>query len=89
VSGAADLDLSATDLHGELMDHEVVADVSLPLVEPGDPEGSHLYQRLARCEAVDDAGHPLSHMPYNAPFLLDDELVALVRTWIEDGAQDN
>lgn len=89
VSGAADLDLSATDLHGELMNHEVVADVSLPLVEPGDPEGSHLYQRLARCEAVDDAGHPLSHMPYNAPFLLDDELVALVRAWIEDGAPDN
>ena len=58
-------------------------------VKPGDPEGSHLYQRLAHCMPVDDAGQPLSHMPYNAPFLLTDPHVAIVREWIEAGAQDD
>lgn len=89
MSAVAGLDLLATDLHGELLGHTLLADVGDPLVAPGDPEGSHLYQRLARCEPVDDGGNPLTHMPYNAPFLLSDPDVALVREWIAAGALDD
>jgi hypothetical protein len=89
MSAVAGLDLGAADLHAELMNHVLVADTADPLVAPGDPEGSHLYRRLAHCDPRDDAGKLLTHMPYNAPFLLSDPDVALVREWIEAGAQDD
>jgi hypothetical protein len=89
MSAAAGLDLSGDDVHDVLVSHDVVAQTTSPLVVPGDPEASHLYQRLARCEPTDDAGNALQHMPYNAPFLLDDGRVALVREWIADGALDD
>jgi hypothetical protein len=89
MSAAAGLDLSGDDVHDVLMSHDVVAQTTSPLVVPGDPEASHLYQRLARCEPTDDAGNVLQHMPYNAPFLLDDGRVALVREWIAQGALDD
>jgi hypothetical protein len=89
MSAAAGLDLSGSDVYDELMDHDVLAATASPLVQPGDPEGSHLYQRLAACKPTDDAGNELQHMPYNAPFLLDDGRVALVREWIANGAQDD
>jgi hypothetical protein len=31
----------------------------------------------------------LWHMPINSPILLEDEVVALVREWIANGAQNN
>ena len=71
------------------MDHQVKANTSMPLVAPGDPEGSWLYQRVSRCAPVDDNGTALPNMPLNAPVLLQDEAVALVRQWIEAGAPDN
>lgn len=86
MNAMAGLDLGADDLRGELLDHEVQADVMIPLVEPGDPEGSLLYRLLSRCEPLDDGGQVMAHMPLNAPFLLDDATVALVREWIADGA---
>jgi hypothetical protein len=89
MSAVAGLDLLAGDLHAELMEHALLADVDDPLVAPGDPDGSHLYQRLAKCEPVDDGGNVLSHMPYNAPFLLTDAEVAMVREWIAAGAADD
>jgi hypothetical protein len=90
MSAAAGLDLSSgAGLHDRLMAHQVVAPTSSPLVAPGDPEGSHLYQRLAYCQPTDDGGNALQHMPYNAPFLLDDGRVALVREWIAAGANDD
>jgi hypothetical protein len=89
MSAVAGLDLLAGDLHAELMGHALLADVDDPLVAPGDPDGSHLYQRLAKCEPVDDGGNVLSHMPYNAPFLLTDAEVAMVREWIAAGAADD
>ena len=58
----------------------------LPLVAPGDPEGSWLYRVLSRCEPHNDSGFIVPHMPRNAPALLDDGLVAIVRAWIEAGA---
>lgn len=79
---AGGLFVGAANLHGQLMSHEVKAATELPLVEPGDAEGSWLYRSVSRCEPADGA----AHMPRNAPVLLDDETVALVRAWIEAGA---
>jgi hypothetical protein len=55
----------------------------LPLVAPGDPEGSWLYRRVSRC-APDGA----AHMSLNSPTLLDPSVVALVREWIAAGAPE-
>jgi mono/diheme cytochrome c family protein len=84
--GAAGLDLRDTNLRANLLAHEVVANTSLPLVAPGDPDGSWLYQILAKCSPTDAAGDVVAHMPRNAPVLLDDALVATVREWIAAGA---
>ena len=84
VAEAAGLFLGAANLHGQLMGHEVISDTDLPLVEPGDAEGSWLYRMVSRCEP----GGGAVHMPRNAPVLLDDETVAIVRAWIDAGAPD-
>jgi hypothetical protein len=86
---AGGLDLTATDLHGVLLGHPVVDDTDLPLVAPGDPEGSWLYHKLSRCEPRGRQRQALTHMPVNAPFLLEPELVAMVRDWIAAGAADD
>lgn len=88
-SAAAGLDLAAEDLHAELMDHQVQSATNLPLVAPGDPEGSWLYQRVAKCDPVDSAGNAVAHMPLNSPELSRPELVAVLREWIAAGAPDN
>ncbi len=84
-----DLSLTGTALHTALSEHVVKADTTLPLIAPGDPEGSWLYRLVSRCEPLNDAGVPVAHMPLNAPFLLDDELVAKLRAWIEAGAPND
>ena len=81
-SASAGLDFTADDLHARLLAHEVVGPTELPLVEPGDPEGSWLYRILSRCEP----GGGARSMPVNAPVLLDDTTVAILRAWIEAGA---
>jgi len=83
---AAGLDLQAPDLLAELLAHEVMGNVGATLVEPGDPENSWLYRMMADCSPEGGTG---SHMPLNAPVLLDDRSIALVREWIADGAQNN
>ncbi len=88
-SQAAGLDLQSAGLAARLSTHEVAANTTMPLVAPGDSEGSWLYQRVSRCAPVDDTGVALPNMPLNAPFLLNDEAVALVRDWIDAGALDN
>ncbi len=85
----AGLDLQGPALHAALLEHEVIADVDLPLVAPGDPEGSWLYQLVSRCEPKDRKGNAARPMPYNAPTLLADEHVAAVRAWIAAGAKDD
>jgi len=85
-NGAGGLDLRAEGLHARLLGHEVLAPTDLPLVAPGDPEGSWLYQRIAKCEPTDRDGNVLPHMPYNSPTLSRAELVAKVRDWIAAGA---
>jgi hypothetical protein len=83
---AAGLNLQAPDLLAELMNHEVMGNAGASLVEPGDLDNSWLYQIVAKCEPEGGTGN---HMPLNAPVLLDDHSVALVREWILDGAPDN
>jgi hypothetical protein len=88
-SAAGGLDLTAMDLHGELLDHEPLIDAGMPLVDPGNADNSWLYHLLADCEPTLPNGAVASHMPKNAPQLLDDELVAALRAWIEDGAPND
>jgi hypothetical protein len=83
---AAGLNLQAPDLLTELMNHEVMGNTGASLVEPGDLDNSWLYQIMAKCDPDGGTG---SHMPLNAPVLLDDSSVALVREWILDGAPNN
>ncbi|RMG14296.1 MAG: hypothetical protein D6729_13905 [Deltaproteobacteria bacterium] len=86
---AAGLDLAAEDLHGELLGHIVQAKTARPLVAPGDPEGSLLYQLVSQCDPRDEAGRSLPNMPLNSPRLLPDALVATLRAWIEAGAPND
>ncbi|MEM9453132.1 MAG: hypothetical protein AAGF11_03075 [Myxococcota bacterium] len=88
-NAVAGLDLAAADLHTELMGHVVEANTELPLVEPGDPEGSWLYRLVAECAPTDRGGNVVAHMPLNSPELSDPALVALLREWIEAGAADD
>lgn len=77
---AAGLRLDQDDmdaLRSALLGHTVASSSPLPLVAPGDPAGSLLYERLAKCAPEDGA-----HMPLNAPTLLPPGRVALVRDWI-------
>lgn len=86
---AGGLDLRAEGLHARLLGHIVAANTDMPLVAPGDPDGSWLYRRIADCEPTDRDGNALPHMPYNSPTLSRAELVAKVRAWIAAGAPDN
>lgn len=85
----AGLDLQSPALHSALLDHKVAAGVDVPLIKPGDPDGSWLYQIVSRCEPRDGAGNVVRTMPYNAPTLLPDEHVAALRAWISAGAKDD
>ena len=89
VAPAGGLDLVG-DVRANLVDQPVLtAQTNLPRVKPGDPEGSWLYHVLSQCAPTDGRGTMVAHMPRNAPTLLDPPLVAKVRDWIINGAQDN
>lgn len=88
-TAVAGLDLAAENLHEVLMNHSVQANTDMPLVAPGDPEGSWLYHLISRCEPTDKGGNPVRTMPLNAPFLSDPGLVAMVRDWIAAGAPND
>ncbi|MFN3196889.1 MAG: hypothetical protein ACE366_00535 [Bradymonadia bacterium] len=85
---AMGLDLSGDDLYASIMNHEVKAPTDMPLVAPGDPEGSYLYHLMSKCEPT-AGGATVNHMPLNAPTLMSPALVATVRDWIAMGAEDN
>jgi hypothetical protein len=87
--GAAGLDLLATELHAELLGHELTIDPGMPLVAPGDPERSWLYRILADCDPQLQGGVTVAHMPKGAPTLLDAGLLAKLRAWIEAGAEND
>jgi hypothetical protein len=86
---AGQLDLRAPDLHARLLGHELLVSPGMPLVDPGNPDNSWLYHLLSKCEPTLPGGVVVSHMPKNAPKLLDDEVVAQLRAWIEAGALDD
>jgi len=79
---AANLDLEArATLHEQLVGRESAVAPGVLLVDPGNPEGSLLYEKMAQCSPSVGAA-----MPVNAPILLSDETVAVVREWIAAGA---
>ena len=83
------LDLATrTGMRDRLVNHAVQHSTSLPLVAPGDAEGSWLYQMISKCDPMGDTG-TVAHMPRNSPTLLDPGLVAMVRAWIDAGAADD
>lgn len=86
---ASGLSFDAPDLHAALLGHAVQAATDLPLIDPGNPEGSWLIRKLAECEPTDVDGNVVSHMPLNAPFLIDPRLVEMVRAWITAGAPND
>ena len=89
-AAAAGLDLqTAAGLGARLIDHTVVGDTDLELVAAGDPDSSWLYRLVSECEPQGASGSAARHMPFNAPTLLPDPLVAKLRAWIAAGALDN
>jgi len=82
----ASIRLDGPDLHAVLLGKPSGADTTMPLVEPGDPDNSWLYHLVSRCEPLDTGGHMHTHMPFNAPTLLEPGLVAKLRAWIVAGA---
>ncbi len=76
--------LDGADLHALLLGPSSAK--GIPLVTPGDPDNSWLYRLLSQCEPRDAEGSLHTHMPYNAPNLMDPRLVAEVRAWISAGA---
>lgn len=86
---SAGLDLETEEgLHDRLMNHDVQSATDLPLVDPGNPDGSWLHVRTSECEPEIEGG-TVSHMPRNSPTLLDSEVVAMIREWIALGAESN
>lgn len=85
---AGGLDLSGDDVGAVLRAHQPTGDTDLPLVEPGDPARSWLWQRVALCDPPSASGAAVTHMPLNAPRLIAPEAAALLRDWILAGAPD-
>ena len=88
-SPAGGLRLTGDGLHEVLMEHPGRGHTTMPLIDPGNAEGSWLYHVLSRCEPSDEDGSLRSHMPLNAPTLMEPGLVAKVRDWIDAGAPND
>ena len=86
---AAGLDLESEDLYAQLTNHTVLGQTDLPLLDPGSPETSWLFQLVSQCAPVDKKGMPVSHMPLNSPRLLNPGVVNKIRGWIASGAPNN
>jgi hypothetical protein len=86
-AAAGGLDLTVEDLVPALLEHEPTTSGGIPLVVPGDPAGSWLYRVLSECAPMRADGTIASHMPLNAPVLLDDAAIASVHAWIQDDLQ--
>lgn len=88
INPAFGLDLKSDGLHERLMNHEVQHDTDLPLVDPGNAEGSWLYQMVSECNPTAN-GAEVAHMPRNSPDLMNPGFVAMIRDWIDAGAADD
>ncbi len=83
---AATLPLVGDGAYDALLAHPARGNRDMPMITPGDPDQSWLYQIISRCEPTNHDGEVVAHMPLNAPTLMDPELVAKVRDWITAGA---
>ncbi len=86
-SPGAALDLSRDTSYAHIVDHAVPAVESCggTLVVPGDPASSYLYQKLTVSHPCAGAQMPLDELFTSQP--LPDCMTAIVRAWIEAGAQ--
>jgi hypothetical protein len=84
--GAAQAGLSLyPDARAALVDRPSTQ-AALPLVKPGDAEGSYLFRKLAGTHL--EAGGTGASMPFQRELLAPGDL-ALIRQWIAAGAPDN
>jgi len=82
-SPAQGMDLTAGASHGNIVEVASAQAPSLDRIEPNDPDNSYLYLKV-----IDDPSISGSRMPRGAPALSQD-LVDLLRDWIERGAPDD
>jgi hypothetical protein len=82
-SQASGLNLSAGAAYGEIVDVASVEQSSRDRIEPGEPSESYLYLKV-----TGDGSITGSRMPLGGPALSED-LIDLLRDWIEAGAPDN
>lgn len=75
------LDLASPGVEQRLLNHELMTVTDLPMVTPGSPEESWLWQVTSNCEPM--AGDMLmSSMPRNAPELAPAPALEMLRLWI-------
>jgi hypothetical protein len=80
------LDLQSPGVRDRLLGHSLMTDAELPLVTPGEPEQSWLWQVSSECEPM--AGDMLmTSMPRNAPTLAPNNVLEMLRQWIANGAE--
>ncbi|MDH3641520.1 MAG: CHRD domain-containing protein [Gammaproteobacteria bacterium] len=77
---AQGMDLSAGQAHVNIVDVPSGQNAMIDRVEPGDPDGSYLVQKIE--------GNAGSRMPLGQP-ALPNQQIQNIRDWILDGAQDN
>jgi hypothetical protein len=82
-SPAQGLDLSSGMAYGNIVNIASSQQPSIDRIEPNDPEGSYLYLKV-----IDDPSINGSRMPRGAPALAQ-ELLDLLRDWIERGAPND
>ncbi|MFK7843775.1 MAG: cytochrome c [Rhodothermales bacterium] len=76
-------DLSAGQSFSNIVNVPSVEQPSLLRVKPGDPEDSYLFRKIRGDANIAGAQMPLGRSPLSA------EQIALVESWILDGALDN
>lgn len=83
----APLDLSRGLAYANIVDHQAPSSESCGgiLVTPGDPAASYLYQKLIDAHPCVGSQMPLSELFSSIP--LPTCVTAIIRTWIEAGAQ--
>ncbi|TVQ96784.1 MAG: hypothetical protein EA398_15495 [Deltaproteobacteria bacterium] len=82
----AEFRVTGDDAYERLFQHSTQID-TMVLLEPGQPENSYLWWKLDGHEQLVGRTMPLS--PSDGGGRLSDEELADIRTWIEQGAQDN
>jgi len=86
-AGAPDgLDLSAGVAYGNMADVASIQLPSMDLIEPGDPDNSYLVRKIEGTQT--QAGGLGGRMPAGTS-PLSQEIIDMIRVWVEEGATDN